>query len=82
MSVLVNASMLQYYHKGIWNPVLCDPTSLNHAVLIVGYGEEGNKPYWIIKNSWGPDWGEDGYYRLTMNKGKCGINTFVTSAIL
>lgn len=56
------------------------------AVLLVGYGSEksifGTKDYWKIKNSWGPKWGEKGYFRMLRGQGKCGINTAVTSAVL
>jgi C1A family cysteine protease len=55
-------------------------TNVDHGVLIVGYGVQGTQAYWIVKNSWGPEWGENGYIRIakgtsTNSPGMCGIAT-------
>lgn len=44
-----------------------------HAVKIVGYGSDAGKDYWIVANSWGPTWGEDGYFRIKKGGNACGI---------
>lgn len=81
-AIAINANPLQFYFGGILDPYtfLCNPKGLNHGVLLVGYGVENNKPYWIIKNSWGSSWGEKGFFRIISGKGACGVNTFVITA--
>jgi hypothetical protein len=58
------------YGGGIYQHVWGDYQGM-HSVCIVGYNTEGQTPYWIIKNSWGTDWGEDGFCRIKM--GECAV---------
>ncbi len=88
LSVAMNATPLQFYFFGVFNPYfswLCSPSGLNHGVLLVGYGTEkgwlyGEIKYWIVKNSWGKFWGEEGFFRIIRGTGACGINTYVVTA--
>merc|ERR1712113_229869 len=65
---------LQFYTGGIYYEPACSSTDIDHGVLIVGYGKEDSHDYWLIKNSWGEDWGEKGYLRLLRNYyNHCGI---------
>lgn len=58
-----DSEVLKHYKSGIIQPKDCD-TYNTHCVLLVGYGSENGQDYWIVKNSWGPEWGEEGYMRL------------------
>jgi cathepsin L len=53
------------YRKGIFSG--CDSSknvNIDHAVVLVGYGVDNGQKYWLVRNSWAPDWGEDGYIRI------------------
>ncbi|KAF8563513.1 hypothetical protein P879_09702 [Paragonimus westermani] len=84
MSVGLNANYLQFYRSGISHPseTQCPPAEMNHAGLTVGYGVEDDVPYWIVKNSWGKSWGEEGYFRIYRGDGTCGIHHLATFAII
>jgi cathepsin L len=63
----------QLYEGGIYDDPTCSSINLNHAIGVVGFGVEDATQYWIVRNSWGEDWGEEGYMRLVRGKNACGI---------
>lgn len=77
IAISADTRYFQSYSGGILDSSTCY-TSLDHGVLITGYGEENGKKYWLVKNSWGPTWGMDGYVKIlrsesTNDAGVCGI---------
>ncbi|XP_027978097.1 cathepsin L1-like [Eumetopias jubatus] len=82
ISAAIDASLdsFQFYHKGIYYDPNCSSEDLDHGILVVGYGSQGeepeNKKYWIVKNSWGMDWGMQGYILMAKDRDNhCGIAT-------
>jgi C1A family cysteine protease len=133
ISIAFNAVGMDYYVHGVVgcsstmecdagaidHHTPCDPTMLDHAVLIVGYGVQTTSAYdlamkrngdggddnggddnggddddnggdddgdgiayWVIKNSWGSDWGESGYYRILRGENHCGVANFAVHSVL
>lgn len=75
ISVAIDASCdeFQFYDSGVFD-TSCG-TDLDHGVLVVGYEFDAAKKfgYWIVKNSWGTDWGDDGYIQMASPYGTDGI---------
>jgi len=71
VSIGVDASTWQTYTGGIMTN--CASSQVDHGVLIVGYDLSYTTPYWIIKNSWTAQWGEEGYIRVEYGKDQCLI---------
>jgi len=72
VSIAVDAqSHWQMYNGGVLST--CTGQQLDHGVLAVGYGSDGGKDYWLVKNSWGASWGEQGYIRLARDMNSCGL---------
>merc|ERR1719203_2047131 len=79
VAVSVGASDWWAYSSGIFDNCPRD-TVINHAVVMTGYGNDGEKGYWTIQNSWGYSWGEMGTIRILrgatpdVDDDHCGID--------
>lgn len=82
----INSDDMQHYHSGVSHPSndQCKRNRINHYVLAVGFGTTDDLlnplPYWIIKNSWGVEFGEVGYYYIYRGDNSCGVS-FYTSIV-
>ncbi|XP_015786312.1 cathepsin L1 [Tetranychus urticae] len=64
---------LTFYWEGIYDDDTCT-NQVNHAVTLVGFGTDSNGiDYWIVKNSWGADWGDNGYFKMRRGVNMCGV---------
>jgi len=76
VSVAIAANAIMFYSSGIFESTACG-VGLNHGVTAVGFGKEGDKKFYIVRNSWSNGWGEQGYIRMSReiqpDTGICGI---------
>lgn len=83
IAIAANKNVFQFYNKGVLKGEACG-TDLTHAVVIVGYKIINGEEAFIIRNSWGPHWGDNGYIYISTNssysngKGTCGILSSVS----
>lgn len=86
VSICVDSSSYTFYSytSGIYDEESCMKHIFNHAMGVVGYGydETSSRPYWIVRNSWGQNWGQDGYVKFLMGVDLCSIADYVTYPIL
>lgn len=75
VSVSIDSSLASFhsYSSGIYSDDSCSQSFLDHAVNCIGYGSENGIQFWIVRNSWGTSWGEQGYFRLLRGSNMCGI---------
>jgi len=64
------------YKTGVYHSTICNNTAddVNHAVLAVGFGHQDGMDYWIVKNSWGTAWGDNGFFKIQRGVNMCGIS--------
>lgn len=74
VAIEADQTSFQMYTGGIFDDDTCGDY-LDHAVGLVGWGQDGDQQYWIVRNSWGTSWGEDGYIRFLVvdGEGMCGV---------
>jgi len=83
LSICVDAANWQDYSSGVmgaWE--CCWFCQLDHCVQLVGYDTTASTPFYIVRNSWASDWGEQGFIRLAMGDNACGLTDYATTSIV
>lgn len=87
VSVVIDGSHSSFHHykAGVYKEPKCNLNNLSRALLAVGYSvtKDTKEEYWLLKNSWGTDWGENGYIKLARNQSNmCGIASFAIAPLI
>lgn len=77
----VHEDFMAWDGKGVYQWDGKSPVSGGHAIVIVGWGTEEGVPYWLIRNSWGPEWGDKGYFKMLRGSNHCEIEENVIVGI-
>jgi len=74
IAIEADQACFQFYHRGVLDDASCG-TNLDHGVLLVGFDTDSasSKDYWLVKNSWGKSWGDNGYIKFVRGKNQCGL---------
>jgi C1A family cysteine protease len=87
VAIEADSRSFQHYTSGVYNDPDCG-TTIDHAVVAVGYGTLNGQDYWTVRNSWGTSWGQDGYILIARNSdvsstvGQCAIATYAAYPIV
>lgn len=76
VAIDASAKTFHLYKSGVYDDLNACSNPINHALLLIGYGRQQNLDYWLLKNSWSREWGDDGYMKILRNKNACGIASF------
>lgn len=81
-NIILNNTTALAFSICMWNEHNCLLQVVNHAVLLVGYGvnETTEEKYWVVKNSWGEGWGENGFFRIRRGTDEVGIESIAVHA--